>query len=1500
MKGRKIIRKKQMIVVTAFLATFLFAGQLLAATAWSAEAANAGPTIAIVKLMRDNNVDWATEDIITRLNSFVSDDAWFKDRITVYETDDPSIVLDLNSDIVIYVSHGGPQHIVTGDHLTSWKEMASIVEASPAILHQFAVCYSSEIIQYGNEDSAQYVYAVSGQRPAQVIDIDVVSNVMLALGHNEKDVEEYRTEELIDVKRKLSRGQSPFYLSFNYVTFDIYHEGNTEYFEVTENEGVDNDYWWILENLDLSATPYDIKYWVGYYWGAWINEYNEPEARPLQTAVIDYNKTYSNWTVWGVPGPVRFVVGTYSGFITVQNLGIIYVSAGGEVEGEVEWMEFNHQGIGNLRVQMKKVDGEWQRKIDRHLGNTGNAWTDYCFSPSLEYDSNWSAIPGFSGSSGVLASKGNSYTIESIPTGTSWHGPSFVRPLPFAFKLSELGCFRADLGLTHYGQSGPLAYNAVALYDSNGKVALSLAVADMWSGSAKENFYLRYYDETGSVVDVDAIDVTGDYIYGDKNCTLQIFYDPDSGLRASLMGTGGWSFISRHDLNLDRELKYIAIQSYRYSSTAEHHDIIANISVSCVSTEYSVFHWDCQTELGWIKQGTDTTFENLYELNDSGTLHSTGGYLWADGIPNGSGWKWGPLFVQEIPMSTSIENIQEFSADIEFLYNNYYAMGDLSVILYDEDKEIIERFTAYDSYYGTSTRRYLTYYKSPTEGGGGDTWFEASCSGSWRATFSLWYDQPSGSIMTKVDDGSPLAHTHYTAGNYDPTRKVKYVGIQIVSCRTYAQNGQDLRLHSMTLECTPYRNTWYDGCDSVDGWRRYGSGSGFEALRELHDSGTLYSTNGYLYADDISTGSSWKWGPVFVKEIPGATTVGNIRMLEAQIEFSYVSSRMGDLIVMLFDENKERITSFVGYDSWYGTKTNRYVRYDKAAYEGDGAEQWLESTQSSSWTATFRFWYDPSSSAVKSQVDDGSPLTHTHYDGSSFDRERVVRYIGVQFARAQSYTYNGQNMRLHYLKMTYDRIDKEFNDPCETTDDWIPDATWPNTVWDTSGGSLYTNGGYLWSSGFSEYNKGPFFYKELSSSGYVNQFDELSVKIENPLSNSVGGFAFCLYDSQKEIAARIRFIDSGTSGDGAIDFRWHQENGEYTTVYNYNPGQTWDFNLRLYNNDDDEFVAEIPGIGSTVLLSGEDYMMESGRYLQYIGIQWLYLGTPYNQIRLKDTALLISEQMQTPSDDYLPKQEDPLEDPVFSPLNIPQDMNEAVTPPVTVEFILAGGWWPTWLVSIHFLWSGIVDVVFTFSVDILLSIQPYDFRMEHIPGTMTLSEREQVDSIWDCLMEFMQEEWQELIAWNVACILASEAAKIAIAVGNLLAAGILCVAWSVLFYTHMCLIIQSLAHHLGEWFHETGNDGSPLVGFAVFVFILWLGIVELYHGILDLAVKRLTKVTEHLADNKVVNFLKWGDSVDIDDVETGTLFYLIALYFNFALLVCLAFTFGIAASVPST
>lgn len=115
--------RSRVVVSLAVLVSLVFAGQLMAQLAYTADGTNAGASIAVLQLSDDGDTQWAVDDLLVRLSTFITDDPFLPDRLRLVQSDSADIVRSLDSDIVVYVTHGGPLGIVTGRTLTSWETM---------------------------------------------------------------------------------------------------------------------------------------------------------------------------------------------------------------------------------------------------------------------------------------------------------------------------------------------------------------------------------------------------------------------------------------------------------------------------------------------------------------------------------------------------------------------------------------------------------------------------------------------------------------------------------------------------------------------------------------------------------------------------------------------------------------------------------------------------------------------------------------------------------------------------------------------------------------------------------------------------------------------------------------------------------------------------------------------------------------------------------------------------------------------------------------------------------------------------------------------------------------------------------------------------------------------------------------------------------------------------------------------------------------------------------
>ncbi|MHA1768333.1 MAG: hypothetical protein ACTSV3_00570 [Candidatus Thorarchaeota archaeon] len=216
-----------------------------------------------------------------------------------------------------------------------------------------------------------------------------------------------------------------------------------------------------------------------------------------------------------------------------------------------------------------------------------------------------------------------------------------------------------------------------------------------------------------------------------------------------------------------------------------------------------------------------------------------------------------------------------------------------------------------------------------------------------------------------------------------------------------------------------YETIWHEPCATTSAWTRVSPTDGFETYRTLDTSGNLYNNNGYLYCSGIPPSSDWKHGPLFIRTLPKSIPLCDLRAFEAILSLSNTQNRMGDLVVILYDENKEMSMVFCLYDSWYSSTSRAYLDYWRV---GTTHDQWYEGPHLDSWIADWRFWFDPhphTAWSLKSELDDGTPQSHTHFTAPSGERNRLIEYIGLQFARSSTYAFHGSDLRVLNLRLWY-------------------------------------------------------------------------------------------------------------------------------------------------------------------------------------------------------------------------------------------------------------------------------------------------------------------------------------------------------------------------------------------------------------------------------------------------------------------------------------------------
>ncbi|NWF96781.1 MAG: DUF2341 domain-containing protein [Candidatus Thorarchaeota archaeon] len=435
-----VVPRSKVVAILAVVISFVFAGQVAAQTALTADQLNAGPSVAILQLSDDKDTDWAVNDLIARLNTFIVDDLFIPDRIRLIKTNAPHVAKSLDNQIIVYMSHGGPIGMVTGNHLTSWKTMARIVMESKASVHLFAACDSRRIVKYGSEDSGKQLYTVPGSRPAEVTNVEITATIMLAFGLDTETVEAYRTAELNKAKDLVQTGISVHIMDFSQIilteieqidanysqtytdTHKVYRVAEMVYYALANYTSLPYDlvslifaYYRVYDGYpepgQRQLLAVDITYTKNYYIESeYIPDeggpYN-PEALPPEDPPIDYDSVlYSDLYTsiasytpghWENSTPV-FTGGTYSGWFKFggspsPGWDYIYVNvtASGNVTDQVDSIHLEQLDIGGVRVERTKVDGVWQEPVvDRKPGRTGGLWIDSATVCNYEYDPMWS------------------------------------------------------------------------------------------------------------------------------------------------------------------------------------------------------------------------------------------------------------------------------------------------------------------------------------------------------------------------------------------------------------------------------------------------------------------------------------------------------------------------------------------------------------------------------------------------------------------------------------------------------------------------------------------------------------------------------------------------------------------------------------------------------------------------------------------------------------------------------------------------------------------------------------------------------------------------------------------------------------------------------------------------------------------------------------------------------------------------------------------------------
>jgi hypothetical protein len=1064
--------RKSILYFSVTFVTVILGIQLFASVAWAADTANLGPSVTIIQLSQDEDSDWAVADLQDRLSEFIYDDPFFSDRITVIRTDDPYIAESIKENIIIYVSHGGPLGIVTGKHITSWSRMAQIVENSHASIHLFASCSSRNIIRHGNEDSDKQLYTVPGARPAEVTNVEITTTVMLAFGFDPDDVSEYRTRELTQAKELIQSGQSVHIMDFEEIILSEIENIDGNYSDTyTSDFMVYREAVELTYDIpgDLSELPSDLVEYILFYYRTYIDSDGIEGIRTLESLDITYvknyyiNSTYYSEEMGGEGFPYyynptfeqdeayselynmimmmsggywvnstpEFTGGTYSGWLVYAGDGheyeevLVNVTASGPAldannKTIVDSISLNQIDAGGIYVQLQKVEGEWQEPVvGRNPYRTGGSWTDPAVKADYEYDENWPPYSEYNYQSYGELNVGDGYLyVDSIPTGTGTHGPSFVRTLPSYFRTRDLGSFSVNLTVNHGNNGYRRTQTCVCLYDTNMKIVALLMVYDQLYGSGSSyeavKYIARYVLKDGSYEQL----YSTAYTYGDTSGIVQIRFDPHQGVFGNIPDEDETLLYKWTEIDSERIIQYVVIQSYRYYSNPIHDARIYSINVNYAGSDYTLFHDNCNDMDEFHK---DLDFGYGTSSDGNFTVPSGESYMTATDIPSGTGWH-GPDFVHVLDRPFRLSQLSEFSVIGEMVQSSSSLMGKTHVALFDENKQIALLIYFGDSWAGV-TKGYFTACFYPQEGGSYSLGTDYIYT-SFKRTAKLWwgsYPGDEGSIFASVEgvDGfTKLAECD------NASRVIKYA--VLLGYRYSGYTLADMRIHDIYVEAdlkwSQHVVALLDECNDVDNFESdpdFGWGTVTD--------GELIVPQGesYMTPDDIPDSPAGWHGLNYVHEIETPFILHDLRLFYIQAELFQWYDQMGLIEVALFDANKEIVLNIYWGDSW-GSQNKGYFH---VKYYPEGGSPVADSTG---------YIYNNFWRMGELKVEDGY-ITYEISDHGGTIQEgdlgevtnpfRMVKYLVI---RAQRYSaYDLIDQRLHTIGL-YAGQDTSVEEPEES------------------------------------------------------------------------------------------------------------------------------------------------------------------------------------------------------------------------------------------------------------------------------------------------------------------------------------------------------------------------------------------------------------------------------------------------------------------------------------
>ncbi|MFX0054126.1 MAG: hypothetical protein ACFFAX_01650 [Promethearchaeota archaeon] len=506
-----------------------------------------------------------------------------------------------------------------------------------------------------------------------------------------------------------------------------------------------------------TGTGYRYPYSSANYW-------NDAEHKSIQWS-MKYSESYVVYVSCDTTAGHRYI------YYTNLNYNLLKTSTG-----------YVHHGLGTWTT-----DGRWHTftrnlQDDLHDGEPnvniidvnailfrGSGRVDNIILLNTEYESY-----------GEIHSNGEFITVQSIPSGNSWHGPSFVRTLPSYFMMNDFGSFSANLSLVHSGYANRLGTLAVSLFDENKKIVASIQIRDMWGSEEKVRFYAYYFFEDGSYRS-DA----SPYFYGDTDGIVTLRYNPVIGLLANFPEDSESTLVPHHIMNPTRLIKYIAVQSYRYGYWAEHDERVYNVRLNYAGSEFTVFHDNCN-DMDEFSRDISTPSGVLDVPTDQS-------YMTWTSIDSGSGWH-GPQYVQHFDRPFRLYQLSEFSVLAELINGAPSEMGITRVTMLDDYGSKIMTIRWGDS--GSSWTDgwvYIDFY--PQNGGhyARNLWYGES---SYLGTIKMWWEESTGQGSIHISrSGSPYSPVLNEVDN--AARVVKSL---VIEGQRYASNTLvDMRIHDINV-----------------------------------------------------------------------------------------------------------------------------------------------------------------------------------------------------------------------------------------------------------------------------------------------------------------------------------------------------------------------------------------------------------------------------------------------------------------------------------------------------------------------------------------------------------------------------------------------------------------------------------------------------------------------------------------------------------------------------